>query len=293
MELVSTCPVCDSKNIVPFISCKDHFLTGEAFTIVKCLDCGLGFTNPRPDKNKLGEYYQSAEYISHSNSRKGIFNTIYQRIRKYTIVQKFRMISRFSAGNKILDVGCATGEFLSYMKSRDWTVIGIEPDVNSRQMAKESYGLDVFDEPYLNQIPDNSMDVITLWHVLEHVSDLSGRMKTLEHILKPGGILILAVPIADSLDAGIYQDFWAGYDVPRHLYHFSRSSMEQLLNRNNMKLMETIPLKFDAFYVSLLSEKYKFGKLRWLHGFWSGYCSNRDARKTGNYSSLIFISGKK
>ena len=292
MELLSSCPVCNSEKIGNYISCKDHLLTNESFSIVKCNDCGFKFTNPRPEQAELGKYYQSPEYISHSDSRKGIFNKIYQLIRKYTNFLKYRMISRYSAGNKILDIGCATGEFLYYMKSRNWITMGIEPDIQARQKAVEAYGLKVYDESYIDKIPNDSIDVITLWHVLEHVSDLSGRMKALERILKPGGIIVLAVPNAACQDAFIYQDFWAGYDVPRHLYHFSRPSMEKMLIRNNFNLNMTKPMKFDAFYVSILSEKYKYGKLRWIHGLWNGYCSNRKARKTGDYSSLIFISQK-
>jgi predicted SAM-dependent methyltransferase len=203
------------------------------------------------------------------------------------------MISTYAGGKKIMDVGCATGEFLCYMKSRDWITLGIEPDENARHNAKMTYDLDIYDESYLDQVPDNSMDVITLWHVLEHVADLSGRMNSLKRILKPTGILILAVPNADCYDADLYKDFWAGYDVPRHLYHFSRKSMEKLLTLKSFDLITIKPMFFDAYYVSMLSEKYKNGKIKWISGFWSGFCSNWKARKTGNYSSLVFIAKKK
>jgi len=256
------------------------------------MDCGLRFTNPRPLSGDLGHYYKSPDYISHSNSRKGFFNGIYHEVRKYTIIRKYRMISRFSGGNSILDIGCATGEFLSYMHSRNWVTLGIEPDQQARDQAREMHGLNVQEESYLDQIPNNSLDVITLWHVLEHVSDLPGRMATLERILKPGGILVVAVPNPDCYDAVLYGEFWAGYDVPRHLYHFSRQSMEKLLIRNKLKLKHIQPMKFDSYYVSMLSEKYKHGKIRWLQGFWNGYCSNWKARSSGNYSSLIYISTK-
>jgi 2-polyprenyl-3-methyl-5-hydroxy-6-metoxy-1,4-benzoquinol methylase len=292
MTVLSSCPVCNSKRNNQFISCKDHFLTGESFNIIQCDECGFRFTNPRPDENELGNYYQSTEYISHSNTRKGVFNGIYQIVRKYTIAKKYRMISQYKDGNHILDIGCATGEFLNYMKSKNWETLGIEPDVKARQMARSRYGLKVFDEAYLDQVPDSSMDIITLWHVLEHISDLSGRMKTLERILKPGGFLVMAVPNSDSYDAGYYRDFWAGYDVPRHLYHFSPGSMKKLLTRNHFKLIETKPMKFDAYYVSMLSEKYRQRKLWWLSGIWKGFLSNWKARNTKNHSSLIFISAK-
>lgn len=293
MEELAGCPICASSERKPFLVCLDHFLTKESFQIVECLACGFRYTQPRPSADQLGRYYQSVEYISHSNTRKGIFNQIYQLARDYTLKGKRRLISRFIRNGNIMDIGCASGEFLYVMKSGGWKVTGIEPDEKTRLRAIQNYGIDILDESGLAHFPDDSFDVITLWHVLEHVPDLNKRMKEIYRVLKAEGILFIAVPISDSPDARRYAAHWAGYDVPRHLYHFTRKSMTDLLNRHSFQLISTLPMKFDSFYVSLLSEKYLHGKMKWLSGFWNGYCSNREARNSGDYSSLIFISRKK
>ncbi|MBK7215288.1 MAG: class I SAM-dependent methyltransferase [Bacteroidales bacterium] len=293
IEKLEACPVCSSGEISLFIGCDDHFLSHEHFNIEACKSCGFKFTNPRPVANELGKYYQSKEYISHSNSRQGIFNIVYQLLRKFTIAGKYRLIRKLSSGNKILDIGCATGEFLAYMKSKGYDATGIEPDENARKMAKEQHSLKVLDETDIDQLPDGSFDVITLWHVLEHVSGLEKRMQDLNRLLSANGILIIAVPNANSYDAKVYGEFWAAYDVPRHLYHFSSESMTTLLQRFNFEKPEIFPMKLDSYYVSLLSEKYKRGKMGYMGGIWNGYCSNWSARKEMNYSSLIFASKKK
>ena len=292
MEELQYCPVCKSEKMESWLECKDHFLTGEMFTIVNCIDCGFRFTNPRPEPGNLGTYYQSPEYISHSNSRKGLFNSLYQKIRKYTIRKKYEMISSYTGNTRILDIGCATGEFLAYMKEKGWNTLGIEPDANARKQARDIRGLEVFDEGQLEKLADSSFGVITMWHVLEHVSDLRERMECLCRLLVPGGLLIVAVPNSDSHDAGMYGECWAGFDVPRHLYHFTPATMQRLLSSFGFILVKTVPMKFDAFYVSLLSEKYKHGKMLWLNGFLNGFRSNSRARRDGNYSSLIFIAKK-
>jgi 2-polyprenyl-3-methyl-5-hydroxy-6-metoxy-1,4-benzoquinol methylase len=293
MELISSCVICGSNQFNPYLSCKDSFLSGEIFNIQQCKECGFLFTNPRPLSADLGKYYQSSEYISHSNAKRGIFNQVYQLIRRYTLSKKFHLIKKYAKGNHILDVGCATGEFLNYMKSKGWNTTGVEPDEQVRQIAKETYHLNIYDESQVPIMKDESFDVITLWHVLEHVADLSGRMKDLNRILKPGGILIIAVPNSNSPDADIYKENWAAYDVPRHLYHFSEKSMKMLLDKFSFSNIEVLPMKFDSYYVSLLSEKYIHGKMRWINGFWNGYCSNLKARKNTNHSSLIFVSKRK
>jgi 2-polyprenyl-3-methyl-5-hydroxy-6-metoxy-1,4-benzoquinol methylase len=292
IEELIACPVCNASKISPFLDCADHFLSKEIFTIVKCEQCGFLFTNPRPSADQLGNYYQSPEYISHSNAKKGMMNLVYQRVRKYTISRKHKIISKISTGKRILDIGCATGEFLNFMNLKDWETVGIEPDQNARKQAIESYNLKIFDESYIKEIPESSFDVITLWHVLEHVSDLEGRMKDLYRLLKPQGILVIAVPNSKSHDAEFYKSFWASYDVPRHLYHFSTSTMEKLLTRFSFDLIKILPMKFDAFYVSMLSEKYKSGKVNLFRSLWNGFYSNWLARGKTNHSSLIFISRK-
>lgn len=293
MEQLTSCLICGSQKISHNLTCKDHFLTSEIFSIQQCDNCGFVFTNPRPEASELGNYYKSAEYISHSNAKKGAFNSIYQIIRQYTLSRKFKLIKQLSAGEKILDIGCATGEFLNYMKIHGWQTTGIEPDPSVRENAIRNYGLEVYDEAGIQNLKDESFDVITMWHVLEHVSDLNGRMTELNRLLKPDGFILIAVPNQNSADAKHYGEFWAAYDVPRHLYHFSAESIKSLFQKHDFTLEKILPMKFDAYYVSLLSEKYASGKMNWIRGFWNGFCSNLAACKKNNHSSLIFIGKKK
>ena len=289
MEFLSNCPVCGSDTFALFLSGKDYFLTGEKFEIVKCSSCGFRFTNPRPEAVELGKFYESTEYISHSDKRKGIFASLYQLIRKYTLSRKLALISNFQKKGEILDIGCATGQFLKYMSNNGWNTTGIEPDEKTRARAISEYGLQVFPEEQLNNLKKASFDVITMWHVLEHVSDLNGRMIQLKNLLKPEGTLIVAVPNCESYDAEKYKEFWAGYDLPRHLYHFTKSDIKLLVEKFGFTIVNILPMKFDAFYVSLLSEKYKYGKMRWLPAIWNGFWSNLKSGQNKGHSSLIYV----
>ena len=289
MEVLKNCPVCGSQDFEPFISGTDFFLTGEAFTIIKCHVCGFRFTNPRPEAEDLGKYYESEEYISHSDSRKGLFASVYQLVRKYTLNRKLALISKYQPKGEILDIGCATGQFLNYMSEHGWNATGIEPDEKTRSRAISEYGLKVFPEEQLNILEKSSFDIITMWHVLEHVSELNLRMNQLKDLLKPEGTLIIAVPNCNSYDAKIYGKFWAGYDLPRHLYHFAKEDMKLLLENHGFTIVNIMPMRFDAFYVSLLSEKYKSGKMRWLPALWNGFWSNMKSGKKNGHSSLIYM----
>jgi 2-polyprenyl-3-methyl-5-hydroxy-6-metoxy-1,4-benzoquinol methylase len=289
MELLTNCPICRSENFDPFLYGKDYFLSGEAFEIVRCCKCGFRFTNPRPEPDELGKYYASSDYISHSDSKKGLFAKIYQIVRKYTLGRKYALIQKFCKKGKILDIGCATGQFLDYMKQRGWETIGIEPDENVRKLASSEFGLQVFPEQKLNDFPESTFNVITLWHVLEHVAELNNRVIQIKRLLKPDGTVIIAVPNSDSGDAKIYKAFWAGYDLPRHLYHFTKRDIKFLMERHGFTIVKIYPMRFDAYYVSLLSEKYKSGKIRWLPALWNGFWSNIKFGQKNGHSSLIYV----
>ena len=289
MEVLKNCPVCGATELELFLAGKDYFLTTESFEIVKCSNCGFRFTNPRPGAGELGKYYESTDYISHSDIRKGLFASVYQQVRKYTLGRKRAMISKFQPGGELLDIGCATGQFLNYMSEYGWNVTGIEPDEKTRTRAISEYGLKVLPEEGLNTIRNGTFDLITMWHVLEHVSDLNGRMEQLRNLLKPQGTLIIAVPNCDAYDAGKYGAFWAGYDLPRHLYHFTKSDMKLLAEKHGFTIVTILPMKFDAYYVSLLSEKYKSGRMRWLPALWNGFCSNVHSGQNKGHSSLIYV----
>jgi 2-polyprenyl-3-methyl-5-hydroxy-6-metoxy-1,4-benzoquinol methylase len=290
MEIIKNCPVCEKQNFKEFLKGKDHFLTGEEFTIAECIDCGFRFTNPRPDEKEILRYYDSPDYIAHDAGNRTLIQTVYTTIRKISLRNKYSIVKNHSSGKAILDIGCGTGEFLNYCRKKNFTTTGIEPNEKARNFSEKEFGLSIFGETGLYNFSPATFDVITMWHVLEHVHKLNERLQRIYQLLKPGGTLIIAVPDSDSWDAGKYKKFWAAYDLPRHLYHFTQDSLKKLVNKNGFSLDTVIPLKFDAFYISLLSEKYISGRQNYLHGFINGIRSNNYGSKNeNNYSSLIYI----
>jgi 2-polyprenyl-3-methyl-5-hydroxy-6-metoxy-1,4-benzoquinol methylase len=293
MQNLSNCPICNGTDFVPFVSCVDHTVSRETFQIVKCTTCGFRFTNPRPEPDELGKFYESEDYISHSNTKKGFVNRVYQQVRKYTLLKKLQLISKHKRTGKILDIGCGTGEFLNTCQLAKWETTGIEPSDNARNQAINNYGLNVLKESELENLISGSFDVITMWHVLEHVPELNKRMKDLERLISKGGMILIAVPNPNSFDAKHYKENWAAYDLPRHLYHFTPKDIETLCKNNQLKVKRVIPMIFDSFYISMLSEKYKTGKTNLIRSTWNGLLSNLKALKTGKeYSSQIYVVGK-
>jgi 2-polyprenyl-3-methyl-5-hydroxy-6-metoxy-1,4-benzoquinol methylase len=290
MQIIKYCPVCKNITFIEFLKGKDYFLTGEEFTIVECSGCGFRFTNPRPDEKEILRYYDSPDYIAHDAEKVNLLKAIYTTIRKIALRNKYAIVNKYSHGNVLLDIGCGTGEFLNYCGKKNFDTTGIEPNEKARRFAREHLGLKIFDESKLDDFSPAAFDVITMWHVLEHVHKLNERMSRIKQLLKPEGTLIIALPDCDSWDAAKYQYFWAAYDLPRHLYHFTQDTMQKLASNNGFFIDSIIPLKFDAFYISLLSEKYFSGKQNYFRAFINGIRSNINARKNeNNYSSLIYI----
>lgn len=293
MEKISNCPICNSSQFLSFLSCKDYTVSRETFQIVECNSCHFKFTNPRPEEQNLGAYYKSETYISHSNTSKGFVNSAYQTVRKYTLLKKLQLISRYYKTGKILDIGCGTGEFLNICKNAKWEVLGIEPDADARKKSIEKYGLDVREELEIKSLKNEEFDVISMWHVLEHVPNLNDRIEDLKRLIKPNGMIIVAVPNLTSLDAKIYKEHWAAYDLPRHLYHFSPKDIEAVFKNHGLTVFKILPMVFDSFYVSMLSEKYRTGKSNIVQAIWNGFRSNLLALKTGKtYSSQIYLIRK-
>ena len=290
MEVLSNCPVCGHPFFSEFLKSKDYFLNKDEFTIVICKNCGLRFTNPRPDESEVLKYYESNEYISHNVQKQNLVNIIYRLVRTFAIRRKFLLVKRYCNGKTLLDIGCGTGEFIAYCSKKGFTTTGVEPNENARKFAVDSLHQNVKPESFFNEIYPGGFDIITLWHVLEHIHDLNGRMERIAALLKPSGTLIIAVPNSNSRDASYYQDFWAAYDLPRHLFHFTPDTLNKVAVKHGFIIKEILPLKFDAYYISLISEKYKYGHENYFRAILNGIKSNRSASKNEkNYSSLIYI----
>jgi 2-polyprenyl-3-methyl-5-hydroxy-6-metoxy-1,4-benzoquinol methylase len=292
LEMLTTCPLCGSAALTKLIQSKDYTLTGETFNIDRCKICDFAFTNPRPAVENLGKYYETEKYISHSNKSKSLFDRIYFIARNINLNNKKNLIEQYKKVGNVLDFGCGTGAFLKYLSDKGWNSYGVEPSETARSIASQEHNISVYDS--LEKVPSIPFDVITLWHVMEHIPDFVDNAKKLRTLLKKDGILVIAVPNHESPDAIKYGSAWAGYDVPRHLSHFSKSTMKKLLINSSLRLISTIPLRLDAYYVSLLSQTYLHPNQNKLissaYAFIAGLSSNWKAKKNLNHSSLIYIA---
>jgi len=264
----NNCPLCGSPDIKKHMEVKDYFLSGENFTLFQCSQCEFVFTQDHPGKDNISSYYKSEDYVSHSNTSEGMVNKLYHFFRGYMLGKKRKLIQRLTkkrTGN-ILDIGSGTGFFLNHMREHGWNVTGIEPSEEGRNFCRDQFALEIKDEKTLFSLPEDSFDVITLWHVLEHVQDIDEYMIKIRSILRGDGILLIALPNLNSTDAAIYKDKWAAYDVPRHLWHFSPVSFQKLTAKHQFQLQKIKSLPLDAGYVSLLSEKYRNNPIGFLTG---------------------------
>lgn len=270
---------------------KDYFLTQEEFEL-KENSFGILETTPQPKVENLSNYYQSEKYISHTDSKKSIFDFVYQYAKNINLKHKKVLLKKHKSSGNLLDYGCGTGDFLNYIK-KDFEAEGIEPNKHAASIAVKKSNLNIACSTDLTLFKNENFDIITLWHVLEHIPNLKEVSIQLKRILKRDGVLIIAVPNHKSYDAQYYQNFWAAYDVPRHLWHFSKDSMKNWWNQFEMKIIEVAPMKLDAFYVSILSEQYrKKNSLYFIKGLLRGLLSNQKAKKSGEHSSLIYIFKK-
>ena len=292
----SPCPICNKEDIGFLMHSKDYSLTQDDFQIIQCTHCTLKYTDPVPSKEEIGPYYDFPAYISHTDDNTGLINKLYHSVRNYTLSQKTNWVQSLFTGYKgqLLEIGAGTGAFAHAMTKKGWTVTALEPDAASRERALATYQINIVPIEELFTLTENKFDVITLWHVLEHVHDLNDYIRTFYKLLKPNGRLIIAVPNYTSYDAQFYKKYWAAYDVPRHLYHFSPTAMEYLAKKYTMQILTMRPMWFDSFYVSLLSERYKktglFGMLRAVI---IGCLSNIVAVKNNRRASSIVYEIKK
>jgi 2-polyprenyl-3-methyl-5-hydroxy-6-metoxy-1,4-benzoquinol methylase len=289
------CLVCGSSELTHFLECTDHFVSGEKFNIYQCNSCGFRFTADAPDAENIGKYYHSENYISHSDTQKGIVNKLYHAVRNIMLKRKCRMIQKSVAGKNILDIGCGTGYFPHYMQQKGFNASGMEIEPGARKFAADNFGLKVSSpDELLNEKLTGQFDVITLWHVLEHLYDLPRYLNWINNSLKNDGALFIALPNCNSYDAKKYGQFWAAYDVPRHLWHFNPTTFEKLISQYGFNLIKIKSLPFDAYYNSMMSAKYAGKRFSFINGIFTGHISNDlssfDSKKG---SSVIYICKKK
>lgn len=278
------------KENSTYLSLIDYSVSGEEFQLLYNKEFEMLETYPQPSLENLPDYYKSEDYISHTDAKRNLFEKAYHFIKSISLKRKLKLINSVSNEAKnLLDIGCGTGDFLKIAKDNNWNVSGIEPNKKARAIANQKTNNSVFEVEQLQNLNEHSFDVITLWHVLEHLPNLEAQISIFKKLLKPNGTLIVAVPNYKSYDAKHYKSFWAAFDVPRHLWHFSQASISKLVEREHLKVVKTLPMTFDAFYVCLLSEKYKSGFMNPFKGFWFGFLSNIKAKRTGEYSSLIYV----
>lgn len=291
MEDITSCPICESTQRKVFLKSRNFRVNDQAFDVMECGSCAFRYTSPLPSVTEIGEYYDPENYVSHTGTKKGLVNKLFHAARFFTLRNKFNLLQSVSKGKKHLDIGAGNGVFLGFMKEKGWEVSGIELDDASRKKIEENTGLSIAKTVHDNN-ETHEYDVITMWHVLEHVYDLKKDLEKIKQKLKKDGSLIVAVPNCDSYDAKKYKEFWAAYDLPIHLYHFRENDIRNLFDQYEMEVVEVKPMKFDSYYISMVSEKYKNNQKGGLgvliRGFWNGFVSNLKS-KTGGYSSHIYV----
>ena len=290
---MNTCPWCGSEHGVSYLKLKDYFLSQESFEILECPNCHLLYTTPRPEPDRIGEYYKSEKYYSHQENTKGFIPRLYESVKKVNLSNKVSMtFSQLnSESGSICDYGCGVGDFLKSVKEThpNWNLTAVEPSLDAQVIVSKRLGITPLDLNQLSEIHENQFDIFTMWHVFEHVDKLRDHVSFLTRCIKSQGRLVIAVPNFQSYDAQFYKDKWAAYDVPRHLNHFCPDSIRSIFCETPFELIDIQPLKWDSYYISFMSEQYLNHSLPLVRGAFRGAISNSKARKSGNYSSLVYI----
>ena len=289
------CPLCTSTAISFRFSATDHLVSRQTFSLYKCSDCYFQFTADYPPENEAGRYYESDDYISHTNSERTLFDKTYQLVRKIMLRRKVSLVRKVTGlqQGRILDIGSGTGHFLAGMKNEGWETMGIEINEKTRKYANSKFDLDTQRPENISELSDSLFDCITLWHVLEHFYEPFRQMEETWRLLKPGGKLIIALPNCMSYDARHYGADWAALDVPRHLWHFGPSTFRLFAQKTGFSIEKIRMLPFDVFYISILSEKHKGSRLSSLTAIIKGICfSALSLFRKENSSSLVYILRK-
>lgn len=292
---INSCSACLSEDVTKIMDVKDHSISGESFSLAQCNKCGFRFTEDPPSEADCGPYYQSEDYVSHSDTSEGFIFKVYHWVRNVMLGRKYALLKSLSAAKTLLDVGSGTGYFPDFMQKKGYKVTGIEVDDKARNYSKDKFGLTVYSPTYLKENKlEGTFGYITLWHVLEHLYRPDEYMQLFHKYLDPNGYLIIAVPNHLSHDAKVYQGYWAAYDVPRHLWHFHPGALHELAERNGFKIIKKESMPFDPFYNAMLSEKYQGKSLGLLRGGWTGLIALFKGWSDINQaSSVIYVMTKK
>lgn len=291
-----SCPLCFSKDLTPWLTCRDYLVSNKLFELVKCGECGLIMTQDPPEADQLASFYETDGYISHNAAAGGFLSSVYRMIREIMLVRKRKFIVRATGLNhgSLLDIGCGTGHFANSMKTAGWDVTGVEPNDKARLHAASQFGLNVLFPGQINELADKSFDCITMWHVMEHFNDPFRYISGISELLKPGGLCLVALPNCYSADAKYYGEFWAAYDVPRHLWHFSPDTLARFAEKTGFSVVTSGMLPFDVFYISILSERYRGASIPFLkgtvRGAWFGFRALFN--KSGSSSLFYFLKFK-
>lgn len=288
MKKLTACPVCQKTDMTTYTKCDDHMMCQETFTLTKCTTCGLIATNPRQLEKELEKYYEFEDYISHSETNKGLVNRWYHIIKRLNTNKKVTILGKEKGC--VLEIGSGAGFLLNKCKERGWDTVGVEPNAKARENARASNNIELKESINEVEHKENAFDRVMMWHVLEHVADLDGLFSTINKVLKKDGKLIIAVPNSNANEIKRYKSHWAAYDVPGHLYHFQKSSIKSIANKYGFEIEKIKPMWFDSFYISMLSEKIKTGKNNYINAISTGLWSNLKALTiNGEYSSLVYI----
>ncbi|MGJ8683020.1 MAG: class I SAM-dependent methyltransferase [Nonlabens sp.] len=270
-----------------FLTVQDYFLTQEKFELYKNEQTEVLKTTPQPEN--LESYYESENYLSHDDSQDSFFARCYQYAKGWNLKSKKSLIGKYAVDGKILDIGAGVGDVVGALKKSGYDAVGYEPSKKARIFAARK-GIELLDQT--DSIQPNSIKVISMYHVLEHVPDYDKQIADIKNWLQEDGVLILALPNYNSFDAKWFKQHWAGYDVPRHLFHFNKRAVRNVF-QGDFEIVSTKPMWFDSFYVSILSARYQKKKLAFVYGIIIGLISNIAALFSKEPSSIVYVLKKR
>jgi len=291
---ISQCPVCDHSSFKHYLNVPDWLVSKEPFELKQCEQCHFVFTANAPSEKEVGPYYNSEEYVEHSDTSSGLIYSIYHIARRAMLRFKYIKIKRLHTGKKLLDVGSGSGYFLNFMKKKGYDVTGVEISEKAVALCEKNFGIKAHSpSEFLEEKLDANYDIISLWHVFEHVYSYNAYFDLFSKSLNDNGYLILALPNCGSPDAKMNQSYWNGYDTPRHLWHFTPKTIEMFAHKRGFKIIQKHRMPLDPFFNVMVSDSYKdkftFLPITLLKGLYSYIASLLNIEKS---SSIIYIFQK-